>query len=116
MWIWWPLGPPKKVSKKESVFFVSSCHYKHCSYRAFHLQVNEDGNVLLEEFVAPKEKVTDFRTKVSGVRAADLKRAIPFKEAMRRTHDILAGRIVVGHALHNDFKVSCRRHTYGDAG
>jgi DNA polymerase III epsilon subunit-like protein len=62
--------------------------------------------VLLEEFVAPEEKVTDFRTKVSGIRPADLRNAISFDDAMRRTHAILAGRTVIGHALHNDFKVS----------
>lgn len=34
--------------------------------------VNAEGNVLLDVFVRPKEAVTDYRTKFSGVRAADL--------------------------------------------
>jgi DNA polymerase III epsilon subunit-like protein len=81
-------------------------HHKCPNFQVVCLQVNEDGNVLLEEFVAPEEKVTDFRTKVSGIRPADLRNAISFDDAMRRTHAILAGRTVIGHALHNDFKVS----------
>ena len=30
--------------------------------------MNEDGNVIMDKFVAPTERVTDYRTAVSGVR------------------------------------------------
>jgi hypothetical protein len=43
-------------------------------------QVNNEGNVLLDTFVAPSEAVTDYRTAVSGVRPADLVGAPSFTE------------------------------------
>ena len=38
--------------------------------------VNAYGVCLYDEFVKPKEKVTDFRTSISGVRPSDLKKGI----------------------------------------
>lgn len=35
--------------------------------------VNSHGNVVYDKFVAPQEKVKDYRTAVSGVRPDDLK-------------------------------------------
>jgi RNA exonuclease 4 len=66
--------------------------------------VNEDGNVVLDTFVAPTEHVTDYRTRVSGVRPVDLRGAPPFKEIQRKMADILRGRVLVGHALKNDLR------------
>jgi hypothetical protein len=37
-------------------------------------QVNSSGNVIYDKHVKPTEKVTDFRTKVSGVRPSNLKK------------------------------------------
>lgn len=34
--------------------------------------VNQHGHCVYDKFVRPREKVTDFRTHVSGVRASDL--------------------------------------------
>ena len=69
-------------------------------------QINAFGNVVLDTYVRPREKVTDWRTHVSGIRAADLHSAVDLEEAMERTTAHLEGRIVVGHALHNDLEVS----------
>ena len=69
------------------------------------VQINEDGNVLLDTHVRPKERVTDFRTAVSGITPGDVREAPPLETAMARAHALLQGRTVVGHALHNDFKV-----------
>ena len=66
--------------------------------------VNEDGNVVLDTFVSPGERVVDYRTRVSGVRASDLRGAPPFKEIQRKMADILKGRTLIGHALKNDLK------------
>ena len=66
------------------------------------------GRVLLCEHVRPEEPVTDYRTHVSGVRAAHLRGAAPFKDVQRRVAALLAGRILVGHGLRNDFKVRGR--------
>ena len=66
--------------------------------------VNEDGNVVLDTFVAPGERVVDYRTRVSGVRPSDLTHAPPFREVQKKMADILKGRILIGHALRNDLK------------
>lgn len=72
--------------------------------------VNDDGHVLIDSFVQPKEKVTDFRTRVSGVRPRDLQSAIPFVAAQLKVSSLLRGRTLVGHALHNDLKVLSISH------
>ena len=35
--------------------------------------VNKFGHTLLDKYVKPREKVTDYRTHVSGIRPSDLK-------------------------------------------
>lgn len=69
------------------------------------VQINDTGGVLLDEYVKPKEVVTDYRTKHSGIRPTDLLQGVPLEAAMQRVNALLNGRIVVGHALHNDFAV-----------
>eukprot|EP01135_Chromosphaera_perkinsii_P000828 Nk52_evm116s151 gene=Nk52_evmTU116s151 len=65
--------------------------------------VNAHGRVLYDKFVKPQEKVTDYRTFVSGVTKESLKDAVLFKQAQKEIADILKDRVVVGHALKNDF-------------
>ena len=64
-----------------------------------------DGNILYDKFVRPARKITDYRTRYSGVRPKNMKSAIQFKQAQREIRAILKGKILVGHALHNDLKV-----------
>lgn len=66
------------------------------------------GHVLLDVFVRPKERVTDYRTWVSGVTEHDLRAggpAISFEDVQKRVAELLKGRILVGHAVHNDLQV-----------
>lgn len=67
--------------------------------------VNSAGHVLLDSFVRPRERVTDLRTNVSGVRWGDLRDAPPFDAVQRQVAELLRGRILVGHALSNDLEV-----------
>ena len=73
----------------------------------------------------PKERVTDFRTKYSGIRPRDLKKgklfcpynwyeiqstcpaylAVEFSEIQKEVAEMSKGRILVGHAIHHDLKV-----------
>ncbi|PSC76702.1 RNA exonuclease 4 [Micractinium conductrix] len=76
--------------------------------------LNSAGNVLLDRYVRPKEKVTDFRTRVSGIRPASLRDAAPFDEVQRLVADLLAGRILVGHALDNDLEALLLSHRRND--
>ncbi|KAI8588613.1 ribonuclease H-like domain-containing protein [Geranomyces variabilis] len=72
--------------------------------------VNFYGHVLLDEFVVPQEPVTDYRTHVSGITPELLVNATPFKEVQQRVADLIKDRIVVGHALKNDFSALLLQH------
>ncbi|CAO3694797.1 unnamed protein product [Rhizopus microsporus] len=74
--------------------------------------VNYNGAVLLDAYVKPLEKVTDYRTHVSGIEPKHLEsdKAITFKEAQEKVAAIIKNRILVGHAVHNDLKVLMLSH------
>ncbi|NWX82348.1 AEN nuclease, partial [Nothoprocta pentlandii] len=63
-----------------------------------------DGAVLYDRYVRPPEPVVDYRTRWSGVTRRHLKGAIPFRAARAEILKILKDKIVVGHAIHNDFQ------------
>lgn len=67
--------------------------------------VNQFGNCLYDKYVKPTEKVTDYRTPVSGIRPQDIENAYDFKIVQKEVYDLLKDRILVGHALKNDLKV-----------
>ncbi|BFZ60815.1 3'-5' exonuclease [Saitoella coloradoensis] len=75
--------------------------------------VNFHGNEVLDLFVLPKEKVTDYRTFVSGITPAMLKAengALPFESVQQRVADILQDRILIGHAVHHDLAALLLKH------
>jgi len=67
--------------------------------------VNHFGNPVYDKFVKPREKVTDYRTAVSGVRPEDLVGAPEFTEVQAEVAEMIKGRLLVGHALNHDMKV-----------
>lgn len=83
--------------------------------------VNFYGAIQLDEFVRQRERVVDYRTQFSGIRAADmikgmhhsshpgiankLRIAKPFEEIQKQVADLLKDRILIGHAVYNDLKV-----------
>ncbi|GAA5871892.1 hypothetical protein JCM3774_000722 [Rhodotorula dairenensis] len=72
--------------------------------------VNYHGCTVLDRFVRPREKVTDYRTWVSGVREEDLRNAPSFADVQKEVSALLDGRILVGHALSNDTTVLLLSH------
>ena len=77
--------------------------------------VDYDCNVVLDTFVQVPERVTDFRTHVSGVRAKDIQsnknpNAMDFLACRKKVGDILFGKILVGHALKNDLSALMLDH------
>ncbi|CAF0880599.1 unnamed protein product [Brachionus calyciflorus] len=74
--------------------------------------VNRLGEVIYDKHVQPTESVTDYRTHVSGIRPDDLKKhnAHPFTLVQKEVAEIIEGRILVGHALHNDLQVLLLSH------
>ncbi|XP_076877598.1 apoptosis-enhancing nuclease [Brachyhypopomus gauderio] len=67
--------------------------------------VNYYGDVLYDKYVRPCQPVTDYRTRWSGIRKKHLVGALPFEEARKEIIQLLEGKVVVGHALHNDLRV-----------
>lgn len=76
--------------------------------------VNKWGNVIYDEFVRPMERVVDFRTKISGIRPRDLRKAKDFCTAQKKVAELIHGRILVGHALSNDLKALLLSHPKKD--
>ncbi|GLC37592.1 hypothetical protein PLESTB_001669900 [Pleodorina starrii] len=66
--------------------------------------VNSSGAVLLDTFVQPNEKVTDYRTWVSGVRPSDLASGAPYDDVVQKVGDMVKGRVLVGHAIGHDLR------------
>ncbi|XP_029929127.1 interferon-stimulated 20 kDa exonuclease-like 2 [Myripristis murdjan] len=67
--------------------------------------VSYDGDVVYDKFIKPSVPVTDYRTRWSGIRQSDLAKATPFTDARKEILKMLMGKVVIGHAVHNDFKV-----------
>jgi RNA exonuclease 4 len=72
------------------------------------------GHILLETFVKVQERVTDFRTHVSGIRSANLTgpKAVDFGTVRSQVGSLLKGKLLVGHGLINDLKVFHLKHPW----
>jgi RNA exonuclease 4 len=76
--------------------------------------VNWHGCVLLDTFVKVQERVSDYRTFVSGVRPEDLTgpNSMDFGSVRHLVQKMLRGKILVGHGLTNDLKVMHLNHPW----
>uniref|UniRef100_A0A8C7XUM8 RNA exonuclease 4 n=1 Tax=Oryzias sinensis TaxID=183150 RepID=A0A8C7XUM8_9TELE len=72
--------------------------------------VNQFGKCIYDKYVKPTEKVTDYRTAVSGIRPEHIKNGEDVHVVQKEVSEILQGRIVVGHAIHNDLKILLLDH------
>ena len=72
--------------------------------------VNERGAVVLDTHVAQRERVTDHRTRVSGVRPEHLEGAPDAAEVRRRVGELVEGRVLVGHAVSHDLRALMLGH------
>ena len=62
------------------------------------------GNSLFDCFVHVEERVTDYRTHVSGVTEGDLKNGVDFGTVRKNVKQLLKNKIIVGHGLENDLR------------
>ncbi|ORY53834.1 hypothetical protein BCR33DRAFT_756878 [Rhizoclosmatium globosum] len=77
--------------------------------------VNFHGHPLLDTYVIPQEKVTDYRTHVSGITPELLDprktpNVMKFDEVQKLVSDLIQDKIVVGHAIKNDFQALLLDH------
>ncbi|XP_068996921.1 interferon-stimulated 20 kDa exonuclease-like 2 [Embiotoca jacksoni] len=82
----------------------------HISQLARCSVVSYDGDVVYDKFINPPMPITDYRTRWSGIRRSDLVQAMPYAEARKEILKLLQGKVVIGHAVHNDFKVLSYSH------
>ncbi|XP_063055377.1 interferon-stimulated 20 kDa exonuclease-like 2 [Engraulis encrasicolus] len=75
--------------------------------------VSYDGDIIYDKFIKPMNPVTDLRTRWSGIQWHNLRDATPFIEAKKEILKILSGKVVVGHAIHNDLKALKYSHPTG---
>ncbi|KAN0070342.1 Ribonuclease H-like domain containing protein [Elaphomyces granulatus] len=72
--------------------------------------VNWNGDQVYDSFVRPKEKVTDWRTRVSGVSAKDMAYARSLEEVQRHVADIIEDTVLIGHAIKHDLNALLLSH------
>jgi RNA exonuclease 4 len=64
--------------------------------------VNWNGDQIYDSFVRPKERVTDWRTHVSGIAPKHMIEARSFEDVQKDVSQILEDTILVGHSIRND--------------
>jgi len=72
--------------------------------------VDVHGNAVMDTFVASREKVTDYRTHVSGIRVQNLKGAPQFAKVQTAVSKLTKDKVIVGHALQNDLAALMLSH------
>jgi RNA exonuclease 4 len=74
--------------------------------------VNYHGHQVYDSYVQVKVPVTDYRTKISGIEPRHIKRDVArtFKDVQDDLKTLLAGRILVGHAVKNDLDALLIKH------
>jgi RNA exonuclease 4 len=67
--------------------------------------VDFHGRQVYDSFVRPRERVTDWRTHVSGVSPKHMREARPFEEVRAQMAALLKDRVLVGHDVKHDLQV-----------
>ncbi|RMZ77687.1 hypothetical protein DV738_g4311, partial [Chaetothyriales sp. CBS 135597] len=76
--------------------------------------VNYNGDQVYDSYVKPKEKVTDWRTHVSGILPKHMDVARTFEEVQQNVSSIIQGRILIGHSISYDLDVLLLSHPRRD--
>ncbi|KAG9251842.1 ribonuclease H-like domain-containing protein [Emericellopsis atlantica] len=76
--------------------------------------VDFHGKQIYDSYVKPREKVTNWRTAVSGISPKQMRFARDFDEVQKDVAQILDGRILVGHDLKHDLECLALSHPVRD--
>ena len=76
--------------------------------------VDFHGRQVYDSFVRPQEKVTDWRTSITGVGPSHMKSARDFDAVQSQVAEILQGRTLVGHDVKHDLAVLRLSHPRKD--
>ena len=76
--------------------------------------VNYDGDQVYDSYVRPPEKVTDWRTSISGILPKHMTHARTLEEAQADLSAILTDRILIGHSIRNDLDAMLLSHPRRD--
>jgi RNA exonuclease 4 len=76
--------------------------------------VNFHGQQIYDSYVRPLEPVTNWRTFVSGIQPKHMAGARSMTDVQEEISKIIKDRILVGHALQNDFKALMFSHPHRD--
>ena len=74
--------------------------------------VDWKGRTVLDEYVKPREEVTDYRTFVSGITAENLVDAPDLDVVREKVKELIEGKILVGHGLSNDLECLNLEHPW----
>ncbi|ORY59711.1 RNA exonuclease 4 [Pseudomassariella vexata] len=72
--------------------------------------VDFHGRQVYDSYVRPKERVTDWRTKITGITPKHMASARDFDTVQKEVADLLKGRIVVGHDIRHDLAALILTH------
>lgn len=72
--------------------------------------VDFHGRQIYDSFVKPRERVTDWRTAVSGVSQKEMRFARDFEEVQKQVSDMIKDRVLVGHDIKHDMEAMMLSH------
>ncbi|ETS75839.1 RNA exonuclease 4 [Pestalotiopsis fici W106-1] len=72
--------------------------------------VDFHGRQVYDSFVRPRERVTDWRTKITGITPKHMATAREFDAVQQEVADLIQGRILVGHDIRHDLAVLMLTH------
>ncbi|KAJ0008553.1 hypothetical protein NQD34_015968, partial [Periophthalmus magnuspinnatus] len=84
---------------------VGAGYKGHISLLARCSIVSYDGDVVYDKFICPMLPITDYRTQWSGIRKSHLHGAMPYNQARKEILKLLMGKVLIGHAIHNNLRV-----------
>lgn len=72
--------------------------------------VDFNGRIILDRFVRPVEPITQYRTRIHGIRPKELRNAPPFLSIKPQVARLVKHKILVGHGIHHDLDVLLLQH------